>query len=134
MNQLIEEAYRIFKNDRFATECTGIKIQDITDSQVTCILELEEKHLNAMGTVMGGAIYTLADFTFAIASNFHKQPTVTLSSQINYIGTPKGKQLIAQSKLLHEGRTTCFYCITITDELNHLVATVNMNGYIKQLH
>jgi len=35
-----------------------------------CSLTLEAKHKNALGAVMGGVYFTLADFAFAVASNW----------------------------------------------------------------
>ena len=132
MNQLVQEATELFSKDIFATQVTGIKIVDITDQSVTCNLEITENHKNATGTVMGGVIYTLADFTFAVAANFHKSLTVSLTSEISYLGVARGKQLIATSSCIHEGRTTCYYSIKITDELGNDVAITNITGFIKR--
>ena len=131
MEHLLEEAYAIFSKDRFATEICGAKIKSITENEVVCTMDITERHYNAAGTVMGGAIFTLADFTFAIAANFHKSLTVSLDSQISYLGVAKGKQLISTSKCIKEGRTTCFYLISICDELGNQVADVHITGYIK---
>lgn len=131
MNELVEQANAVFQNDRFATDTCGAKIQNITPEEVICTMDITEKHLNAAGTVMGGAIFTLADFTFAIASNFQKTLTVSLNSQISYLGVAKGKQLISHSECIKEGRTTCFYLIHITDDLGNQVADVTITGYIK---
>lgn len=130
MQSLIDEAYAMFSNDRFAVDICGAKIKEITDDQVTCTMEITPKHLNAAGTVMGGAIFTLADFTFAVAANFHKKLTVSLDSSICYLGTAKGTELIASSRCIKEGKTTCFYDIYISDDLGTPVAKVSMTGYI----
>ena len=72
MDNLVNEANAVFANDRFATKLCGANIESVTENEVVCSMEITEDHLNAVGTVMGGAIFTLADFTFAVASNFHK--------------------------------------------------------------
>lgn len=131
MQTLIDEAYAMFKNDRFAVEACGAKIKSITDDEVVCTMEITKRHLNAAGTVMGGAIFTLADFTFAIAANFRKRLTVSLDSQISYLGVAKGKELIAASHCIKEGKSTCFYDILVTDELGTQVAKVSITGYIR---
>ena len=71
-NQDILEAEKIFSNDRFATEQTDIKITKITADTVQCKILIQDKHKNAMGGVMGGVFFTLADFVFAICYKFSK--------------------------------------------------------------
>lgn len=132
MNQLIEEAYRIFEKDRFAMNMAGVVIESIEDDVVVCSMEITDNHLNAVGSVMGGAIFTLADFTFAIAANFRKTDiTVTLDSHICYLGVAKGNKLFAKSRCIKQGYTSAFYDITITDNLGTSVAQVTITGYTK---
>ncbi len=124
----LERAYAFFKNDRFAMPTTGIVIDAVGERYARCSLVLDERHMNAAGRVMGGVYYTLADFTFAVASNFDQPPTVTSVSQISYLGVPRGKKLIAESRLLKDGKRTCFYEITVSDEEGNLVAVVSTTG------
>ena len=91
-------------------------------------MKLTDIHRNAYGGVMGGAIFTLADFTFAVASNFNAPQTVSVTSQINFVGMAKGTQLISEAHLIKDGRTTCFYDISINDELGTKVAFVTFTG------
>ena len=132
MNNLVNEANAVFANDRFATKLCGANIESVTENEVVCSMEITDDHLNAVGTVMGGAIFTLADFTFAVASNFHKDITVSVDSHISFLGVAKGKRLIAKSKCIKEGRSTCFYEIGISDELDNKVASVSVTGFVKR--
>lgn len=131
METSLEEIQKIFSNDRFATKRCGIKIESVSDEETVCVLDITPEHLNAVGTVMGGAIFTLADFTFAIAANVGKRPTVSLDSHINFLGVAKGTQLIARSQCIKSGHTTCFYRISIDDDLGNQVADVTVTGFIK---
>ena len=124
----IEEVRERFSHDRFATE-NGAVIDEIGEGYAVCSMELENRHRNAMGAVMGGAIFTLADFAFAVASNWNKSPHVSLDSQIAFLGKTKGQRLIATATCIKEGRTTCFYEVTIKDELDNKVAYVTTNGF-----
>lgn len=124
----LEEAREIFINDRYAMVTTGIDIEEVKDKYAKCSLKLDERHKNAIARVMGGAIYTLADFTFAVATNFRQTPTVTMVSQISFVGAAKGDMLYAESKLLKDGRRNCFYEIQVTDNLGTLVAVVSVSG------
>ncbi|MBR1568904.1 MAG: PaaI family thioesterase [Lachnospiraceae bacterium] len=124
----LEEARNYFKDDRFATEASGIIIEAVDDGYAKCSMKIEDRHRNAVNQVMGGAIYTLADFVFAVATNTKEQWTVTTVSQISYIGTVKGDTLYAESRCIKDGRRTCFYEIEIKDDLGNLVAVVSTSG------
>jgi len=124
----LEQARDFFYKDTFASKQTGIIIEDVKEHYAKCSLIITENHQNAYGGVMGGVIFTLADFTFAISSNFKQPPTVSLNSQINFIGMPKGKQLISESRLIKDGRSTCLYEINIIDEKNTQIALVTITG------
>ncbi len=124
----IEEARDFFIKDKFAMVTTGIKILEVGEHYAKCSFDIDERHENATGHVMGGAIFTLADFVFAVSTNTKDTVTLTVSSNINYIGTPKGKILYGESKMLKDGRRNCFYEISVTDELGTLVAVVTTTG------
>ena len=80
----LEEARNVFQNDRFATE-NGAVISELAEDYAVCTLELENRHRNALGNVMGGAVFMLGDFAFAVASNYGKQPTVSTTSKISFL-------------------------------------------------
>lgn len=124
----LEEARNYFKDDRFATEASGIIIEAVDDGYAKCSMKIEDRHRNAVNQVMGGAIYTLADFVFAVATNTKDHWTVTTVSQISYIGTVKGDTLYAESRCIKDGRRTCFYEIEIKDDLDNLIAVVSTSG------
>lgn len=124
----LEDAKEFFIKDKFAMVTTGIDILEVGDHYAKCSFKVDERHENATGHVMGGAIYTLADFTFAVTTNTRESLTVTAVSQISYLGTPKGDVLYGESKLLKDGKRNCFYEITITDNLGTLVAVVSTTG------
>ena len=123
----LEEVRARFEADRFATE-NGAVIEEVRDGYARCSMTLTPSHRNAAGAVMGGAIFTLADFAFAVASNFDQTPTVTAVSQISYLGVPQGDTLTAETHLLKDGRRTCFYEIAIYDDTDTLVAVVSTTG------
>lgn len=125
----LERARQFFSNDRYATETTGIVIDAVGKNYAKCSLKLQSKHQNAVGAVMGGVMFTLADFVFAVSTNFESENvTVTLVSQITYFSPAKGSVLFGESRLIKDGRTNCFYEIDITDDSGTAVATVSVTG------
>lgn len=126
----LEEARKFFANDRYATEATGIVIEEVGSHYAKCSLKIDDRHKNAVGHVMGGVVYTMADLTFAISTNFRaERPTVTNVAQISYMNSPEGDTLYSQSKLLRDGKHICFYEIRIWDSTGKDIAVVSINGF-----
>lgn len=125
----LEEARELFAKDIYATELTGAVIEETTEDYARCSMKLTDRHRNAYGGIMGGAIYTLADFAFAVASNFGKEKaTVSLVGEASFLSMSKGSVLYAEAKLIKDGRTNCFYDVFITDDLGKDIAVVSFTG------
>jgi len=124
----LEEVRKIFEGDRFATE-NGAVIEEVSDHSATCSLEITDSHRNAMGAVMGGTYFMLADFTFAVAANWEKIGCVSLHADISFLGAAKGEKLIAKAVCVKDGKSTACYRVDVTDDLGNLTATVMVTGY-----
>ncbi|MBE6021150.1 MAG: PaaI family thioesterase [Clostridiales bacterium] len=127
----LTKAKEIFSKDIFAYETTGIEIEAAEPGHSKVSLKIEKKHLNALNNVMGGAIFTMADYAFAIASNIGGEIVVTINSQISYLGAAKGSVLYAEAKPIKSGRSTCVYNIDVTDDLGTQIACVSVTGFVK---
>jgi len=111
----LDEAREYFKGDKFATG-SGMVIDDLTEEYSVCSVDVTDKLANANGGVMGGALFTLADFAFAaLVNNIHK-PTVAQQVSVNYLSAPKGKKLIATAKLKKNGRTSTIVNVDVVDD------------------
>ena len=124
----LEEVRKIFEGDRFATE-NGAVIEEIGDHSATCSLIITDSHRNAMGAVMGGTYFMLADFAFAVAANWEKMGCVSLHSDISFLRTAKGKKLIAKAVCVKDGKSTACYRVDVTDDFGNLTATATVTGY-----
>ncbi len=124
----LDEVRQRFAHDRFAT-VNGAVIEAVDEGYARCSMQLNDTHRNALGAVMGGAIFTLADFAFAVASNWNKEARVSLSASISFLGRAKGETLIAEAVKVREGRKTCYYEISVSDELGSQVAHMTSNGF-----
>ena len=127
-NKTLNEVRKIFEADRFATE-NGAVIEEIGDHSATCSLVITDSHRNAMGAVMGGTYFMLADFAFAVAANWEKMGCISLRSDISFLGAAKGETLIAKAICVRDGRTTACYRVDVTDEFGNMTATVTVTGY-----
>ncbi len=128
--ETLEKVRDIFKNDRFATEM-GAVIDELGDHYSKVSLEINEHHKNAVGGIMGGVYFTLADFAFAVASNWQQPGVVGLNCDASFIGVPKTKRIIAEAKLIKDGRTICCYNVEIRDERDNPIAAVQCVGFRK---
>ena len=125
----LEEARAYFAKDRYASEVTGVVIEEVGPHYAKCSLRIDERHLNALDFLMGGVVYTMADLTFAVATNFRaERPTVTNTAQVSYLNPLAGKTVYSESRLLKDGKRVCFYEIRIWDDTGRDIAVVQMNG------
>lgn len=92
----IDEAREFFKQDKFAGNA-GAVLEELEEDYCICSLLLKDEHRNAYGGVMGGVIFTLADFAFAVLSNNIHSLTVAQNVNILYLSAPKGDKLIAKA-------------------------------------
>ena len=129
-NETLERVRETFRGDRFATEM-GAVIDELGDHYSKCSLVLNEHHRNAVGGIMGGVYFTLADFAFAVASNWQQAGVVGLNCDASFIGVPKPERIIAEARLIKDGRTICCYNVDIRDELGNPVAAVQCVGFRK---
>ncbi len=120
----LDAARAQFAADRFASEQLGARIDEVEPGRAVCSFEILPCHRNAMGAVMGGAVFTLADFALAVASNFGQQPAVTAASSVEYVAAAKGTRLVATCTADRAGRRLGFYTTRVEDDLGALVALV----------
>ena len=119
-----------FVNDLFVSQGLGAVIDEVSYGYAKCSMEIEPRHCNALGILMGGAAFTLADFAFAVSANQNGREVVTQASQITFLTPAKGKRLTAVAHQVKDGRKTCFYEITVSDDLDTQVAFVTVNGFV----
>ncbi len=124
----LEEAREYFKGDRFATD-NGMIIEEIGDGSSVCSLIIGEGHKNANGGIMGGVIFTLGDFAFAVASNNRHKPTVAQQVSVNFMSAAKGGKLIARATCRKDGRSSCVYNVDITDDSGRDIAQFIGTGF-----
>jgi acyl-CoA thioesterase len=130
----LERIRNHFKKDRFATGI-GVVIDSVTKDCVVCSMELNDSHKNSVEGVQGGAIFTLADLTFAVHCNIEMVcgenvgVTVGQSCSISFLKSSRGTRLIAKSTCLSRGRSLSVYRVSVEDDLGVLIAEMLANGF-----
>ena len=134
---LTEKAQSVFAADRYATELTGVEITNVGTHEAVCTLTINDRHRNARGVVMGGALFTLADICAAVAANsdtLERLQWVSLDSNIHFLAPATDGILSAHCTALKIGRATSLYQTLIESPDSsknaphgHMVAIVETN-------
>jgi acyl-CoA thioesterase len=126
----MKQIFEFFKKDSFAVE-NGMELVNVEPGYAEARMEICGRHLNGYGSVMGGAMFTLADYAFAAASNAKGNATVSSNAAISFFLPPKGRFITAKATEVSSGRRLCTYNVDIFDGEGALVARYTCNGYIK---
>ena len=124
----LERARSVFMTTTFATERVGCVIKAVSDGYARCSLALGPEHMNSLGMPMGGAVFTLADFAFGVASNFDRDVFVSSAAEVHFLAPAGGSVLYADAREIRSGRRTCLFAVTVTDELGTNMAYVTVSG------
>lgn len=127
----MEKIKKYFENDRFA-DLAGIEILEIKKGWSRVKMNITEKHLNGVGIVHGGAIFTLADLAFAAAANSHGNVSVGINASISYMKAGKGKILMAEAQEVSRNPRLSSYTVRVTDEEDDLIAIFQGMAYVKK--
>ena len=124
----IDEARAYFSGDRFATE-NGMTLEERDESHAVTRLALGARHRNALGGVMGGAIFTLADFAFAALTNDRERVAVAQQVSVNFLAAAKGDRLIATARYKKDGRASCVVNVDVVDDTGREIAQFVGTGF-----
>ena len=130
MEQELNTLREKFVQDLFVSQGLGAVIDEAHYGYAKCSMEIQPRHCNALGIPMGGAVFTLADFAFAVAANQEGRDVVTQASQVTFLKAARGKYLTAEARQVKDGKRVCFYEVKVTDDLGTEVAFVTVNGYV----
>jgi len=123
----------ISQHDRFAA-LSEIELAEVGQGMALARMTVQEKHLNGLDIVHGGAVFTLADLAFAAASNSRGRAAVGINASINYIRpAKKGSVLTARAREIFSHRTLCGYTVEVKDDQDRLVATFQGTAYKKDI-
>jgi acyl-CoA thioesterase len=121
---------RFFKNDKFA-ERANIELLSVSPGQARAKMTVHPHHMNGYGTVQGGAIFTLADFTFAAASNSHGKVAVAINVSITFMKAGESGTLWAEAREVSKNFKLGSYTVEVKDDQGELVAVFQGLAYRK---
>jgi acyl-CoA thioesterase len=127
----MEHIKQRLQQDKFAERC-DIELLSISPGLATARMTLHPDHLNGIGTVQGGAIFTLADFAFAAASNSHGTVAVAVNASITFMKAATTGTLWAEARELSKNFKIGTYSVEIKDDQGDLVAHFQGLAYRKK--
>jgi acyl-CoA thioesterase len=112
----MEKIKLFFQEGKEFSKNIGIELLEVHWGFAKAKLKITEFHLNQAGVAHGGAIFTLADFAFAVASNSFGKVSLAINTSISFIHAGKlGDELIAEARLVDESNRLGTYEVVITN-------------------
>jgi len=96
------ELRRLIETDNFASHL-GVELVLVEEGHSIARMNLDDRHLNFLGTVHGGAIFGLADVAFGAAANSHGNKCMAFHISIEFLG-PHGDTPYLEAEVRAAGR------------------------------
>lgn len=121
---------RFFEDDRFV-KLVKAEIVTLSAEKTVVRAPISENCLNANDCVQGGMLYTVADFAFAVHSNYLHPMTVTQGGRIAYIRAARTAYITAVAKETVRSGHNNISEVIVYDDKDEIVCVCNFNGFIK---
>ncbi len=131
MSNDLDAIQRHFANDRFASS-SGIRLLNLRPGYARTSLDIEDRHLNAVGIAQGGAVFTLADLAFAVACNWGGKTAVAVNTNLTFLKATRSGTLYAEATEIARSRKLSTCTVRVTDATGELVALFQGTAYIKE--
>jgi acyl-CoA thioesterase len=110
----MDDREHFMTRDAFARQA-GIVLLESAPGRARVKMEIRDMHLNSHGTVHGGAIFTLADTAFAVASNSHGIPAAAINAHISYMKSASSGTLTADAEEFALNPKLATYVVRVSD-------------------
>ena len=122
---------RVMRGDRWAA-VAGARLVEVREGYARVRMRLGPGHLNGVGVVQGGAIFTLADFAFAVCSNSHGTVAVALDVLITFVRAARTGVLVAEAVEESVSRRVSVCNVQVTDARGEVVAFFRGTAFRKE--
>ncbi|THB66283.1 MAG: hydroxyphenylacetyl-CoA thioesterase PaaI [Spirochaetaceae bacterium] len=117
------------ENDQMA-KLLGCEIVDIGEGSASVRMPVRRELLNGVGTLHGGALFSMADYAFAIAVNSHGKVAVALTCSVSFLQPGRlGSVLLADAKTVAVTNRTALIEVRISDEKGQLIGSFQGTAY-----
>lgn len=131
MEHLDKLREKFAREDRHAQRL-GIELLELSAGYARVGMAVKEDMTNFHGITHGGAVFTLADSAFALASNSHGISAVALTVSIDYLAmTAPGDYLVAVAEEVQRSRKVSNYNIRVLNREEKVIAVMRGITYLK---
>ena len=116
--------------DKFGT-FNGMEVVCVEKGRAVARLDVKEQHKNGLGTVHGGALFTLADLAFAAASNCGDDMVVSIDAGMSFSKACASGILVAEAREVTRSSRLVNYEAKVCNEAGDIIALFHGTGYIK---
>ena len=110
-----------------------MEILEFSAGSASVRMTVRKEHTNAASVCHGGALFSLADVAFALASNSHGNLALALDVSISFLrAVPIGETITARCTEKYRGRSTGTYIIEVEDSSGRLVALLKATAFRTQ--
>ncbi len=108
-----------------------MRVTEIRPGFARTEMTVESRHLNAVGVLQGGALFTLADLAFAACSNSHGVLALACQVDVTFFKAVTAGRLVAEAEEISRTRKLSTCLIRIRDEQGEIVGLFKGLAYIK---
>jgi acyl-CoA thioesterase len=120
---------RFFRRDRFAAGA-GIRLVDCGPGRAVARLTLDAGHMNGVDVAQGGAIFTLADFAFAVACNTRGPVALAIDVSISFLAATSRGTLTATAVEVSRSARLSRVEVTVKEARGATVALFHGTAYV----
>ena len=128
----MKEIKKFFSTEDLFARHTGIELLEVGPGWARASMQIKPHHFNGARTVHGGAIFTLADFAFAVASNSHGTLAMGINTSVSFVKAATSGTLYAEAREQSLNPKLASYLVQITDDSNDVVAIFQGMVYRKK--
>ncbi len=125
----LEELSKSFEEEPFSRNLK-INLLELRSGYACVEMKVDGSMLNIFEYAHGGAIFSLIDAAFELASNSSHFKSVALNVNVSYLKPAKeGDVLTAEAREVNSTRKTALYQIEVKNQRGELVATCSALAY-----
>ena len=128
----MQELKQFFSTQDLFAKHVGIELIEVAPGYAKTEMVIAPHHFNGAKTVHGGAIFTLADFAFAVASNSHGNIAMGINTSVSFVKAVTGGTLYAEAREQSLNPKLASYTVHITDDDDEMVAIFQGMVYRKK--
>ncbi len=130
MSENVFEALRERVKSEPYAKMLGLELVKVEQGYALIRMAFKESHHNIYGRCHGGAIFSLIDEAFQIASNSSGKIEIALNVNVSYMKAPReGDVLTAEAKLVDSSRRISHFLIEVRSAEGELMAVCQAMAY-----